>query len=131
MSSSLLNKRIIVNIAAEIMKSTENSTVEELKLISAEEQEDFPPPVKKSFVGNSAVASYEENAELNSQTVTNTSTMVNDSEILEALYKTENNEINYDPDSTSSKKMTKRLWMTVGDSKREPRVGSDFQASIE
>lgn len=109
MSSSLLNKRIILHIEA---KKCSNDVEQEQK--DEEEVNDNSPPVKKTFLGM--------DGNDNGASTTDISTI---------QIGQDSSSGPIDPGSNSGLKQRTKLWMKPGGSSRSPRVGSDFQATIE
>ena len=114
-SSSVLNKRIILDINA-------NKCSDDEQLEQKEEKEvtDCSPPVKKTFQGYSdlLVDDDNRNGSFTTDALTCPSGQVTSSG---SVY----------PDGNGGTKQGKKLWMKPGGSNRSPRVGSDFQAMIE
>ena len=115
MSSSLLNKRIILHIEA---KKCSNVVQQDQK--DEEGVKDSSPPVKKPFMGACDLLGMNGNDNGASTTDISTIPIGQDSSSGPV-----------DPGSNSSLKQRTKLWMKPGGSSRRPRVGSDFQATIE
>lgn len=113
MSSSLLNKRIILHIEA---KKCSNDVQHEQK----DEVKDSSPPVKKTFLG--ACDSEEVDGNVNGTSTTDIST-------IQTCQVSSSGPV--DPGINGGMKQRTKLWMKPGGSNRSPRVGSDFQATIE
>lgn len=124
MSSSILNKRIIVDLATE-----DNSSPPRLKL-NNDELDDSSPPVKKPFLANIPNSVNEETVSDDESTLA-ASSLVSVSDCTPTESAVIEREINDEDEGKKSKTKSKMLWMKVGVTKREPRVGSDFQAMIE
>ena len=115
MSSSLLNKRIILHIEA---KKCSNDVQHEQK--DEEEVKDSSPPAKKTYLG--ACDSQEIDSDVNGTSTTDIST-------IQICQVSSSGPV--DPGSNGGLKQRTKLWMKPGGSNRSPRVGSDFQATIE
>lgn len=121
MSSSILNKRIIVDLTAEVQPSK----------CSDDGPSDSLPPVKKPFLASNPNAVNEEILS-DDESIHAASLIESDSECVTTESAIVQNEINDDDhEGKRCKSKSMRLWMKVGSAKREPRVGSDFQAMIE
>ena len=114
-SSSVLNKRIILDI-----KAKKCSDGEQLGKKVEEEVAYYSPPVKKTFLGVSDLLKVDDNADGLSTTDMSTS---------KGDQVTSSGPI--DLASNGVPKQRTKLWMKPGGSNRSPRVGSDFQAMIE
>jgi hypothetical protein len=124
MSSSILNKRIIVDLAAEINPATQGLKQNNDKL------DDSLPPVKKPFLASISKAVNEEIVS-DDDSIHAASSLVCASECAPTQTTVVQSEINDDSEGKKSKSKSTKLWMQAGGAKREPRVGSDFQALIE
>lgn len=124
MSSSVLNKRIIVNLTADTSQQSE---------LNNEELDDSLPPVKKPFVASFTNSLNEETSgDDESIPAASLPISVGNCAVAETAETIgTQNEIREDSAKKINRSKASKLWMKVGGVKREPRVGSDFQAMIE
>jgi hypothetical protein len=124
MSSSILNKRIIVDLSAEVNPATQRLEP------NNDELDDSLPPVKKPFLASVPNAVIEEIVS-DDEFAHDASSLICASVCATAQTAVVQSEINDDSGEKKSKSKPTKLWMKAGGAKREPRVGSDFQALIE
>lgn len=122
MSSALLKKRIMLNIEA---GDIEGKSVSQTNLNQI--SQDCSPPINKLFVGSESTEDIfdgiSENVDLANDLSNNTGQTAQSKTICTGtdLY----------PGCTDSKVKTKKVWMASRATKREPRIGTDYQALIE
>jgi hypothetical protein len=125
MSSSILKKRIVVNIA-----DGNTDINEDNEILKATNEECDVVPKKRVYMGYQPTAKKSEDVEAKSYESMMSDLMNQDTGIYDDIYNIDNIQTEESDDSSvRTEKKEKKIWMKEGN-KKEPRVGSAFQADL-